>query len=242
MLTLKDFYWTVTTLLPWQSIVSMSNLARITGWVFQLRLNMLLEYTAAKTETRGGEVFRWQVLRDTCIPAKRPKLPVEECQKSDATYGSRSKSTRGFAWLFSAISAIRIIQCSDPRDEVYAALSIAIMLWIAIFATSLSPTILHLWQTSLQRTKIIIENSESINFPPFAEIEPLSGPPGLPTWVPDYSTSATVTALPLFRGFSHFDASLSRVSRDFNCSISGRYLALQGGRFDDANEVWVSDT
>jgi hypothetical protein len=238
MLTLKDFYWTVTTLLPWQSIVNMSNLARITGWVFQLRLNMLLEYTAAKTETRGGEVFRWQVLRDTCIPAKRPKLPVEKCQKLDATYGSRSKSTRGFAWLFSAILSIRITQCTDLRDKVYAALSIANYLMDRHIRNFIVPNYsASVTDVFMEVTKIIIENSESINFPPFAEIEPLSRPPGLPTWVPDYSTSATVTALPLFRGFSHFDASLSRVSRDFNCSISGRYLALQGGRFEDANEV-----
>jgi hypothetical protein len=103
----------------------MSSLARFTGLVFQLRLNMLLEYAAAKTDTRGGEVFRWQVLRDACISAKRSTLPVEECQKLDETYGSRSKSTRGFAWLFSAISTIRIAQCSDPHDKVYTALSFA---------------------------------------------------------------------------------------------------------------------
>lgn len=156
----------------------------------------------------------------------------------DATYGSRSKSTRGFAWLFSAISTIRITQCSDPRDKVYAALSIANYLMGRHIRNFIVPNYsASVADVFTEVTKIIIENSESINFLPFAEIEPLSLPPGLPTWVPDYSTSVTVTALPLFRGFSHFDASLSRVSRDFNFSILGRYLTLQGARFDEINEV-----
>ena len=56
-------------------------------------------------------------------------------------------------------------------------------------------------------------------------------------WVPDYSCPMKLVPLPQFRGFHHFDASLSRGTGDFQCSIEGPNLTLRGAKFDHVVEV-----
>lgn len=212
------------TEIRWRNIVWMSRLQKITGWVYQCRLNTQLEYTYREKETASMEVYRWQDLRNTCKLAKTSMIPEEDSQMLDGIYGSKSEWGRGFTWFLHIMLDLRLTECHDPRDKVYAALSIA----GPLFLTNIRELIVPDYKSPVDQiftnvTGMVIQNSASINCLPCAQSDRSKRYIGLPTWVPDYSRPASMSTMMSFRGFRHFDASLSRGSKEFQYSIEGKF-------------------
>lgn len=192
-----------------------------------------------KPEEVHSEMFvghKTHEIQEQRIICQKAQLASED-EISPST-GARSPLQWCFTFFLLALSSLRGYQASNPRDKVYAALGMPTKFLPQGEDIIMRPDYsLSTAQVYQQATSVLIQKLPFLAILSHVEDRSLRKLPGLPSWVPDFSTNSVTTTYASRYEEYPYSACCSEQAATYPRSIIASTLKLYGGYFDAVTVV-----